>query len=140
MSTSIQKEVINVKAIETINKTVFTTRRLLKTNPEQDYNIVSGDVDNDIKRESDDFESESENDEYESDSELSITDDFFPFESDQSDSDNEFKNVVEQNYVYHDNINNSDEFSKCTGLQIIQSGRVSNFKKRTYWTIPLIYT
>ena len=50
MSTSIQKEVINVKAIETINKTVFTIRRLLKTNPEQDYNIVSGDVDNDIKR------------------------------------------------------------------------------------------
>ena len=124
-----------------------TTRKLLNINVEHDYNIEkvndnveSIEVADNIERDSDDFESKSKSDEYESDSKLSTTNDVFVFESDQSDSDDEFKNVVEQNYVYHDNINNSDEFSKCTGLQIIQSGRVSNFKKRTYWTIPLIYT
>ena len=126
-----------------------TTRKLLNINVEQDYNIEkvndnveSIEVADNIERDSDDFESKSKSDEYESDSELSTTNGVFVFKSDQSDLDDKLNNIIEQNYIYHDNIKNTDEFptvnkylkhaSSCTGLRIIQSGRVYKaFKKGT---------
>ena len=158
MSTSIKNEIIDVGAIKTSNSTVTTTRKLLNINVEHDYNIEkvndnveSIEVADNIERDSDDFESKSKSDEYESDSKLSTTNDVFVFESDQSDSDDELKNIIEQNYIYHDKIKNTDEFStvnkylkhasSCTRLRIIQSGRVFKaLKKGSYWTITFIYT
>ena len=147
MSTSIKNEIIDVGAIKTSNSTVTTTRKLLNINVEHDYNIEkvndnveSIEVADNIERDSDDFESKSKSDEYESDSKLSTTNDVFVFESDQSDSDDELKNIIEQNYIYHDKIKNTDEFStvnkylkhasSCTRLRIIQSGRVFKALKK----------
>ena len=85
-------------------------------------------------------ESEEESEVSETDSELSTTNDIFAFESDQSDSDDEMNNIIDRNYVYHDNIKNSEELpnansylkhvSSCTGLHMIQKGRIlKSFKK-----------
>ena len=110
MSTGIQKDIIDVGSIEITNNTVCTTRKFLKTNVEKDCNVEPSVDDDDIERESNDIESESESDGYESDSELSTTNDIFVFESYQLDSDDELKNIIEQNYIYHDNVKKIDEF------------------------------
>ena len=118
----------------TTNITI-TKRKLLTTNVEKENNSETCDFNDDIDRESDDIESELESYENQSDSELSTTNGIFAFESDQSDSDDGLKNVVDQNYVYHDNIEDSDKLpiankylkhvSSCTGLHLIQPRRVS---------------
>ena len=108
---------------------------MLTTNVEKDNNNEKGDFNDDIDREIDDIESESESSENQSDSELSTTNDIFAFESDESDSDDELKKVVDKNYVYHDNIDNFDKLpnknkylkdvSSCTGLHLVQPKRIS---------------
>ena len=86
------------------------------------------------------MESESESDKSDSDSELSTANKTFTFDSEQLDSDDEMKTIFEWNYVYHDNIKNSEELpnansylkhvSSCTGLHIIQKKRVFKYFKK----------
>ena len=76
------------------------------------------------------MESESESDKSDSDSELSTANKTFTFDSEQLDSDDEMKTIFEWNYVYHDNIKNSEgvlnvneylkHVSSCIWLHIIK--------------------
>ena len=116
------------------NETVITGRKLLKIHIEEDKNIESDYNDDDIESENYDYTSESESDKEsdvsESDSKLSTMNDFVACDSDQSDSDDEMNNIVDRNYVYHDNIKNSEELpnantylkhvSSCTWLHMIK--------------------
>ena len=144
MSTGIEKEIIDVGDMEATNETLITGRKLLKTHIEKDKNIESDYNYDDIERENHDYisesESDTESDVSESDSELSTTDDIFAFDSDQSDSDDEMNNIVDRNYIYHDNIKKSEELpnantylkhvSSCTRLHIIQKKDFLNLKKK----------
>ena len=128
MSTGIEKIIIDIGDMEATKENVITRRDLLITHIKKDKN---DEFDyNDYYDNLSESESEKESDISESDSKLSTTDDIFVFDSDQSDSDDEMNNIVDRNYVYHDNIKNSEELpnyntylkhvGSCTGLHMIQ--------------------